>query len=101
SPGTLVFSDTGYDPNDNVLSTVAPHCVPRGACTNETASSDLATGDTTTVSYDALDRRVQVTDPVGNQTAYAYDVAGRLTQVTLPLGVLTGTPNNTHTVSYS
>jgi RHS repeat-associated protein len=100
SLGTLVESDTRYDPNDNVLSRVAPHCVPRGACTNETASSDVGAGDTSTFGYDFMDRKVAATDPSGNKTNYTYDVAGRLTRVTLPLGVLNGTPSNTRTVNY-
>jgi RHS repeat-associated protein len=95
SQGTLVVSDTTYDPNDNVLKQVAPHCVPAGNCINETP------GGTTTASYDMLDRQVLVTDPSGNQTKSSYDQAGRLQQVTLPLGVLNGTPNNTHTVNYT
>jgi len=98
--GTLVWSDISYDPNNNITTVVAPHCVPKSNCINETANSDIGTGDTTTASYDALDRKTQVTDPSGNKTAYAYDVAGRLVQVTLPLGVQNGTPNNTHLVTY-
>jgi RHS repeat-associated protein len=98
-PGTLVWSDLSYDPNNNVLSVVAPHCVPQENCTNETAK-DIGTGDTTTTNYDVLDRKVLITDPSGNKTAYAYDVAGRLTQLTLPMGVQNGTPNNTRTVNY-
>jgi YD repeat-containing protein len=101
SLGTVVESDTGYDPNDNVLSEVAPHCVPRGACTNETPSSNVGTGDTTTTSYDVMDRKVLETDPSGNKTGYGYDVASRLTQETLPLGELSGTPDNTHTIDYA
>jgi YD repeat-containing protein len=81
-----------------VLSSVAPHRVPEN-CTNE-AVNGIGTGDTTSTSYDVLDRRVLVTDPLQNKTAYAYDVAGRLIQVTLPLGVQNGTANNTHTVNY-
>jgi RHS repeat-associated protein len=101
SLGTLVEADTGYDRNDNVLSSVAPHCVPRGACTNETPTSAVGTGDTTTTVYDVMDRKVRVTDPSNNPTTYAYDAAGRLTTVTLPLGVLNGTPSNTHTLNYT
>lgn len=101
SLGTLVWSGISYDPNDNVLSVIAPHCVPKGNCTNETANSDIATGDTTTISYDVLDRQTLVTDPIGNQTANRYDVAGRLVQVTLPLGVKSGTSNNTRTINHS
>jgi hypothetical protein len=56
-------------PNNNVLSVVAPHCVPKSNCINETANSDVGTGDTTSTSYDVLDRKVLVTDPSGNKTA--------------------------------
>jgi len=88
--GTLVWSDTSYDPNNNVVSVVAPHF----------GTQDTGAGDTTSTQYDVLDRKTLVTDPSGNKTAYAYNVAGRLMQVTVPLGVQSGTSNNTHTVNY-
>jgi RHS repeat-associated protein len=93
----LVWADTAYDANDNVLSQVAPHY----------GVQDTGTGDTTSATYDAMDRPTLVTgpdtsaDPAGERTRYQYDVAGRVTQVTLPLGVQNGTPNNTHTVNYA
>ena len=93
----LVWADTAYDANNNVLRQVAPHY----------GAQDTGLGDTTSAAYDVMDRPVLVTgpdtsaDPAAERTRYQYDVAGRLTQVTLPLGVQNGTPNNTHTVNYA
>ena len=93
---SLVWADTTYDPNNNVVSQMAPHY----------GAQDTGAGDTTSATYDAMDRLTQLTgpdtsaDPAGERTRYQYDVAGRLTQATLPLGVQNGTPNNTHTISY-
>src|SRR5262249_2896536 len=93
----LVWSDTGYDANNNVVAQVAAHY----------GAQDTRTGDTTTATYDAMDRTTQVTgpdtsaDPAGERTRYGYDVAGRLTQVVLPIGVQSGTPNSTHTLNYA
>ena len=75
--GALIWSDTFYDANNNVIRQVAAHL---GAQEN---------GPTTTMAFDVLDHRTLITDPVGDRTAYAYDSAGRLTSVTLPKGVLT------------
>jgi RHS repeat-associated protein len=91
----LVWADTAYDANGNVVSQVAPHY----------GAQDTGVGDTTTTTYDAMDRPTQATgpdtsaDPAGERTRYQYDVAGRVTQVIAPLGVQNGTPNNTHTVN--
>jgi RHS repeat-associated protein len=93
----LVWADTTYDANNNVSRQVAPHY----------GVQDTGVGDTTTATYDAMDRQTQVTgpdtteDPAGERTTFRYDVAGRLTQVTLPLGVQNGTPNGTHTIQYT
>jgi len=93
--GQLIFTDSFYDANDNVVKAVQPHF----------GALDSGAGPTTTVTYDAMDRRLVVTgpdttaDPAGERTRYAYDVAGRVTTVTLPLGMKDGTPNNTRTVN--
>jgi RHS repeat-associated protein len=91
----LVWADTAYDANNNVVRQVAPHF----------GAQDTGAGDTTTATYDAMDHQTQVTgpdtsaDPAGERTGYQYDVAGRMIQVTLPLGVQNGTPSNTHTIN--
>ena len=41
-----------------------------------------ALGNLTTTTYDALDRRIAVTDPRGNTTQFAYDPVGNLVQTT-------------------
>ena len=93
----LIFSDTSFDANDNVVKSVGPHA----------GDQDTGQGDTTTTSYDAMDRETLTTgpatpaDPSGERTRTTYDVAGRVTQVTTPLGVENGTPSNTHTVNYA
>jgi RHS repeat-associated protein len=93
--GELIWTDTFYDANDNVVKAIAPHF----------GAQDSVTGPTTTVSYDAMDRPLIVTgpdtsaDPAGERTRYTYDIAGRVSTVTLPLGMKDGTVNNTRTVN--
>src|SRR5262245_56049250 len=93
----LVWADTAYDANNNVVRQVAPHY----------GVQDTSMGDTTSATYDVVDRPTLVTgpdtsaDPAGERTRYQYDVAGRLTQVTLPLGVRNGTLNNIRTLNYA
>ncbi len=95
--GQLIWSDIFYDANNNTVNVIAPHF----------GAQDSGAGDTTTVSYDAMDRRALITgpdksaDPAGERTRFTYDVAGRLTTVTLPLGMKDGTPNNTRTINYA
>ena len=93
--GRLIWSDTFYDANDNVVRAIAPHY----------GAQDTGTGDTTTVSYDAMDRERLITgpdtsaDPAGERTLLGYDVAGRVATVTLPLGLKKGTPNSIRTIN--
>ena len=95
--GELIWTDTYFDANNNVVRAIAPHF----------GAQDPVTGPTTSVTYDAMDRPLVVTgpdttaDPAGERTRYAYDVAGRVTTVTLPLGMKDGTPNNTRTVNFA
>ena len=76
--GTLIWTATDYDPNDNIVSQASP-AYAQGA------------GAIATYSYDAMDRRTAAIGPdhsVGNErTEFAYDAAGRRTRVTRPLGV--------------
>jgi RHS repeat-associated protein len=89
--GTLVWAKQDYDPNDNIVSSSAP--------AYGTAAAP-ATGATTTIAYDSMDRPTLVTgpdtsaDPVGERTQYAYDAAGRTSKVTAPLGVKSATVND-------
>jgi len=99
--GTLIWTDSIYDPNDNVTTRLAPYY----------ASGDIHAGDPTQVSYDVMDRPTLTTgpdksaDPAGERTAYQYDAAGRLTQVVVPAGVQNGvqlgSANSPHTVNYT
>jgi RHS repeat-associated protein len=76
--GTLIWTATEYDPNDNVTSEASPSYAQGGGARN-------------TYSYDVMDRQ---TAEVGadrstgeERTEYAFDAAGRQTRITLPLGV--------------
>ncbi|MFL6138399.1 MAG: phage tail tip lysozyme [Frankiaceae bacterium] len=90
--GTLTWTATGYDANDNVTSDATPAYLPGG-------------GPVTTISYDAMDREVAETDPgtsAGQQpTTFSYDAAGRQTQMTLPRGVATTTITNDFATTWS
>ncbi|MDY0810580.1 RHS repeat-associated core domain-containing protein [Kitasatospora purpeofusca] len=56
---------------------------------NRTSTTD-PTGAVTRTAFDALDRPVTVTDPLGNAVTTAYDPDGRVTAVTDPTGAKTG-----------
>jgi RHS repeat-associated protein len=49
-----------------------------------------ASGNTTVLYYDALDRMYQSKDPLGRLTKHGFDALGRITTVTDPRGKLTG-----------
>jgi RHS repeat-associated protein len=91
--GTLVWSDTWFDANDNVVRQIAAHY----------GGQDIATGATTSISYDVMDRKTQVTnpdttaDPAGERQQFAYDAAGRMTSAKAPKGVLTTNTSNAYT----
>jgi RHS repeat-associated protein len=95
--GNLIWSDAAFDANDNLVSVVDSHY----------GATDSGSGPTTSLSYDAMDRRTLVTgpdtsaDPLGERTRYAYDAAGRLTQLTLPRGVQTTAFANDFSIFYS
>jgi RHS repeat-associated protein len=94
--GQLIWTDTSYDPNDNVTAVQDAHY----------GQQDGGNGPTTTYSYDAMDRPTLLTrpdtqaDPAGQRTKMTYDAAGRLTSQTLPTGVHSGITND-HTTTYS
>jgi RHS repeat-associated protein len=85
--GTLLWSGTTRDPNDNIVRAMAPHFGPD--------TGDPETGPVTTTTFDAMDRPLLVTgpdtsaDPAGERTSYGYDAAGRLAKLTKPKGVQT------------
>jgi RHS repeat-associated protein len=93
--GELIWTDTSYDPNDNVTAVQDAHY----------GQQDAGNGATTTSSYDPMDRKTLTTgpdtqaDPAGQRTKMAYDAAGRLVSKTLPIGVQSGITND-HTTSY-
>lgn len=80
--GKLIWSGADYDPNDNIVVSLAPDYAPGG-------------GDRTTIAYDPMDRQTLATGPdtsvdaAGERTQFEYDEAGRLLRVTAPKGVLT------------
>jgi RHS repeat-associated protein len=86
--GILVWSAVQYDANDNTVTQLAPQY---GAL----SYASVGAAPRTTVTYDAMDRRLQTTgpdtsaDPAGERTAYQYDAAGRLTRLMQPKGVQT------------
>ncbi len=94
-PGTLIWSDSGYDPNDNVASQVAAHY----------GLADAGAGPTTTTVFDAIDRQTSVTSPDhgagAEQTLYAYDDGGRLTKTTPPKGAATPADPLDYTTEYA
>jgi RHS repeat-associated protein len=80
--GTLIFTETGYDANDNVVTEIQPYY-------------GFGVRQQTTRTYDAMDRETRATEPEQNEvTTHEYDLAGRLTRTTLPKGVLTASPLN-------
>jgi RHS repeat-associated protein len=94
--GKLVWTDTSYDPNDNVTSVQDAHF----------GQQDGGDGAKTTYGYDAMDRKTLTTgpdiqaDPAGQRTRMSYDAAGRMTTLTLPRGELSGIAND-DTTSYT
>ena len=90
----LLWAGTDYDANDNVIKQVQPHA-------GDTYSP--AKGDTTTFTYDVMDRAKKITGPdtttddgtvQAEETVMTYDRAGRLLTQTEPMGVLTPTVPN-------
>jgi RHS repeat-associated protein len=86
----LIWVDTSYDANDNVVKQLGPHYTTG-------IIDDTANADTTTSTYDVMDRVTGTTDPRSDSTSYAYDAAGRLVKVTQPMGQ--GLTNNTYTLN--
>ncbi|MEP6468151.1 MAG: DNRLRE domain-containing protein [Chloroflexota bacterium] len=82
--GLLIWTDIGYDANDNVTRSVGPHF----------GYGDGNAGAVSLTGYDAMDRATLITgpdqsvDPAGERVALAYDDAGRLTSQVRPNGVL-------------
>jgi len=66
----------GYDANDNLTSVQDPR------------------GNTTTASYDPLDRLALALEPGSAQTSIGYDAKGRVASVTDPRGLVTTFDNN-------
>ncbi len=94
--GELVWTDTSYDPDDNVTSVQDAHF----------GQQDAGNGAKTTYGYDAMDRKTLTTtpdtqaDPAGQRTMMSYDAAGRLTTLIRPRGELSGIAND-DTVGYA
>jgi len=69
------------------------------------ASQINGLGQATIYHYDALNRRISVTDPAGRTTSYGYDTAGNRTSLTDPQGRVTrygyDAGNQLTSISYS
>jgi RHS repeat-associated protein len=82
-PGTLIWTDTSFDANDNVVAQQASHY----------GTADGMNGSVTTSTYDVLDQQTSTTTPLGEKTTFTYDAAGRTTNVQTPNGVRSGIAN--------
>jgi RHS repeat-associated protein len=88
-PGLLIWDDTSYDPNDNIVEELNPRY---GSSDSLSASPALAS---TTTSYDPMDRPTLITGPRSAaqggpvKTQTVYDAAGRVISETGPKGVNT------------
>jgi RHS repeat-associated protein len=84
-PGLLIWGDTGYDANDNVVSVANAHY----------GLGDSNTAPVQRDSYDSMDRPTLITgtrldgDSVPVRTLTEYDAGGRIVRVTTPNGVKT------------
>ncbi|MBO0885716.1 MAG: RHS repeat protein, partial [Mycobacterium sp.] len=91
--GKLIWTDTVYDANDNVVAQVDPYY---GSGDGKAGDINRKAGDTTTTTYDVMDRPILTTgpdtsaDPQGERTQYHYDDAGRLDQEVTPVGYQSG-----------
>ena len=86
-PGLLIWGDTGYDVNNNVVSVANAHY----------GLGDSNTAPTQQTSYDAMDRPTLITSPrldgdgMAVRSLTEYDAGGRIIRVTKPNGVKTST----------
>ena len=92
--GTLVWSVTEQDPNDNALSKYIPVFADSSG-----APVDPSTPRTVAV-YDKMDQVVSNTEPGGAQTTMTYDAAGRTASMTRPRGQGTAAQDFTTETSY-
>jgi RHS repeat-associated protein len=82
-PGTLIWSDTSFDQNNNVVGQQAPHY----------GTSDGMNGSVTTSTFDTRDEQTSTTSPLGEKTVFTYDAGGRTTSAQSPNGVKSGVAN--------
>jgi RHS repeat-associated protein len=88
--GTLLYSGTNFDPNDNPVQQLQGN-----------TSLSFGPEKITTYRYHAkTDLLIEVRNPQGEKTALDYDPAGRLTRQTRPRGVAS-TLANDYSTSYS
>jgi RHS repeat-associated protein len=93
--GQLIWTDTSYDPNNNITAAQDDHY----------GQQDAGNGAKTTYGYDAMDRKTLTTgpdtqaDPAGQRTKLTYDAGGRMVSEILPIGVQSGIAKD-HTTTY-
>ncbi|MCF6376449.1 Ig-like domain-containing protein [Nocardioides KLBMP 9356] len=92
--GTLVWSVTEQDPNDNAVSKYIPVFADASG-----APVDPSTPRTVAV-YDKMDQVVSNTEPGGAQTTMVYDAAGRTASMTRPRGQGTSAQDFTTVTTY-
>ena len=90
---------TAYDPSGNTFCTVDPYEAAKGVtcpaappASPPTVGNDAYLGDTITT-YDAQNRVIQVTNPLGGITLTSYDNAGQVQQTTVESDNPTADPN--------
>lgn len=89
---------TAYDPSGNTFCTVEPYETAKGVACPTTPPSPPTVGNdhyqgATITSYDAQNRAVQVTNPLGGITLTSYDNAGHVQQTTVESDNPTSDPN--------
>jgi RHS repeat-associated protein len=95
--GLLIWNDSGYDTNDNVIRMLNPHY----------GIGDSGSAPQTTTTYDEMDRPTMVTGPRAAadggpvQTQTDYDAAGRVIRTTKPNGVKTSPSGSAWTKDFA
>ncbi|HYP23538.1 MAG TPA: DNRLRE domain-containing protein [Actinomycetota bacterium] len=89
--GNLVWSAAKFDPNDNLVTQFTPAF----------GAGNPGLGAPTTMTYNAMDRRLSRTGPESDRTEWEYDAANRVTKVIRPNGTATATVANDFATIYA